>query len=115
MRLAGEALPEITRLRVLLDRPTQKRLRIVGQFSCAEGQDHLGGSQRLRQALEQRFGELVRLSDGARVEFELEFQGFAGKLAKNAGEVPRAEPAATAPEPEPFRGPQYPIDEEGEP
>ncbi|MFN3240388.1 MAG: hypothetical protein ACE37K_02620 [Planctomycetota bacterium] len=108
LRLAGEALPEVTRLRVQVHRPNQKRLRIVGQFTCAEGQDHLLGSQRLRQALELRFGELVRVTDGMRAEFELEFQGFAGKLAKNAPEVPKATPA----EPEPFRGPQYPIDED---
>ena len=110
LRLAGEALPEITRLRVQVRRPGQKRLRMVCQFTCADGQDHLSGSQRLRQALELRFGELVRLTDGMRAEFELEFQGFAGKLGKQVVDVP---PAQTS-EPEPFRGPQYPIDEDEE-
>jgi len=110
LRLAGEALPEITRLRVQVQLASQKRLRITGQFTCAEGQDHMAGSQRLRQALEQRFRELVRLTDGMRAEFELEFQGFAGKLAKNAADVPPVETS----DPEPFRGPQYPIDEDDE-
>lgn len=110
LRLAGEALPEITRLRVQVRRPGQKRLRMVCQFTCADCQDHLSGSQRLRQALELRFGELVRLTDGMRAEFELEFQGFAGKLGKQVADVP---PAQTS-EPEPFRGPQYPIDEDEE-
>jgi hypothetical protein len=107
LRAAGEALPEVTRLRVQVRADAPKKLRVLGQFTCAEGQDHHGGSERLRRAMEARFQELVRLSDGTRVEFELEFQGFAGKLGKNAPEVP---PAASD-EPEPFRGPRYPIDD----
>jgi hypothetical protein len=48
---------------------------------------------------------MVRPADGARIEFDLEFQGFAGKLGKKA-EVP-------PPEPPPFTGPKYPIDDDG--
>ncbi len=107
LRAAGEALPEVTRLRVQVRAASPKKLRVLGQFTCAEGQDHHGGSERLRRAMEGRFKELVRLTDGMRAEFELEFQGFAGKLGKNAPEVP---PAA-ADDPEPFRGPRYPIDD----
>ncbi|MFT4514710.1 MAG: hypothetical protein ACI89X_002419 [Planctomycetota bacterium] len=113
LRVAGEVLPEITRLRVQVKLPSSKRIQITGQFYCADGQNHLAGSQRLRQALLHRFGELVQLSDGTRAELELEFQGFFGKLDKNAPEPP--EPTlAPAPdeEVEPFRGPQYPIDDE---
>tara|TARA_R110002072_G_scaffold100429_3_gene221134 strand:+ start:19397 stop:20092 length:696 start_codon:yes stop_codon:yes gene_type:complete len=113
LRVAGESLPEITRLRVQVKLPSNKRILITGLFSCAEGQNHLSGSQRLRQALLDRFAELVRLSDGTRAELELEFQGFFGKLGKNAPEPPA--PAAEVDEdPEPFRGPQYPIDDEPE-
>lgn len=107
LRIAGESLPEVTRLRVQLD-ATPKRLRVLGMFHCAEGRDHLAASQRLRKAMEQRFGELVRLGDGARAEFEIEFQGFSGKVAKNAVEPP-SDPEADE---EPFRGPQYPIDDD---
>lgn len=106
MRLAGEALPEITRLRVQVQLPTSKRVAITGQFHCAEGQNHLAGSQRLRHALLDRFSELVRLAEGAKAELELEFQGFLGKLDKNAPEPPEPE------DPMNFRGPQYPIDDE---
>ncbi|MGC6486594.1 MAG: hypothetical protein ACON4Z_03040 [Planctomycetota bacterium] len=113
LRAAGEALPEITRLRVGLDLSNPKRLRVSCPFSCAEGRDHHAGSQRLRAALEQRFRELVRLSDGSKLELELEFQGFAGKAAKGARDVPA--PAVEASADDSFRGPQYPIDdEEGE-
>ena len=55
-----------------------------------------------------RPGVLGLLGDGQRAEFELQFQGFAGKLAKNAGDVPPPEDD----EPAPFTGPQYPIEED---
>ena len=106
LRLAGEALPEVTRLRVQVDTSVQKRILVTGQFQCAEGQSNLAASQRLRQAMIDRFGEMVRPADGGRVEFDLEFQGFVGKLGKK-GEVPPP-PNDTAP----FTGPKYPIDDD---
>ena len=105
LRLAGEALPEVTRLRVQVDTSVQKRILVTGQFQCAEGQSNLAASQRLRQAMIDRFGEMVRPADGGRVEFDLEFQGFVGKLGKK-GEVPPPSDAA------PFTGPKYPIDDD---
>ncbi len=104
LRLAGEALPEVTRLRVQLDTRTPKRILVTGFFQCAEGTNNLAASQRLRQAMGDRFGEMVRPADGGRVEFDLEFQGFAGKLGKKVDVPP--------PEPPPFTGPKYPIDDE---
>jgi hypothetical protein len=105
LRLAGEALPEVTRLRVQVDTSVQKRILVTGQFQCAEGQSNLAASQRLRQAMIDRFGEMVRTADGGRVEFDLEFQGFVGKLGKK-GEVPPPNDQA------PFTGPKYPIDDD---
>lgn len=110
LRSAGEALPEITRLRVQCRLVSVKRILIAGQFSCAEAQDHLAASQRLRQVLLDRFATLVRLAEGMRTELELEFQGFFGRLGKQVAEAPAAETE----EPMPFRGPQYPIDDEAE-
>lgn len=106
LRQAGEALPEITRLRVQVDTRTQKRIQVTCQFQCAEGTSNLAASQRLRQTMADRFGELVRPADGSRFEFDLEFQGFAGKLGKKAGEVPPPN------DPAPFTGPKYPIDDD---
>lgn len=106
LRQAGEALPEVTRVRVQVDTRTHKRIHVVGQFQCAEGTNNLAASQRLRQAMSDRFAEMVRPADGTRVDYELEFQGFAGKLGKKAGDVP-------PPEPPPFTGPKYPIDDDG--
>lgn len=105
LRIAGEALPEITRLRVQIDTKAQKRILVTGQFQCAEGTSNLSASQRLRQAMIDRFSEMARPADGSRVEFDLEFQGFAGKLGKKAGDVP-------PPVEDPFTGPKYPIDDE---
>ncbi|MEO6596727.1 MAG: hypothetical protein ABIP94_18425 [Planctomycetota bacterium] len=105
LQKAGEALPEVTRLRVQVDTASPKRILVTGQFQSAEGTSNLAASQRLRSAMVSRFAEMVRPLDGGRVEFDLEFQGYAGKLGKKAGEVP---PATEAP----FTGPKYPIDDE---
>lgn len=108
LRTAGEALPEITRLRVQIDTSAQKRILVTGQFQCAEGTSNLAASQRLRQTMVDRFAEMARPTDGSRVEFDLEFQGFAGKLGKKAGEVPPPLPIDDH-----FTGPKYPIDDDG--
>ncbi|MBX3463471.1 MAG: hypothetical protein KF830_09885 [Planctomycetes bacterium] len=105
LQRAGEALPEITRLRVAVDTGAPKRILVRAWFQCAEGTSNLAASQRLRQAIGERFGSMVRPADGVRVETELEFQGFAGKLGRRGAEVPPAEEA-------PFTGPRYPIDDE---
>lgn len=106
LRHAGEALPEITRLRIEVDTRTPKRVLVTAWFQCAEGQGNLTASQRLRQVLADRFGEMVRPADGARVDYELEFQGFAGKLGKKVVELP---PPVDE---QPFTGPRYPIDDD---
>jgi len=110
LRTAGEAVPGITRLRVAVDPGVGRRIVVVGQFQCAEGVPNLPVSQRLRSALQERFASMVRLADGVRVEFELEFQGFAGKPQKRAAEQPQP-----VEEPAPFTGPRYPIDAEDGP
>jgi hypothetical protein len=106
LRTAGEAVPGVTRLRVSVDPGQGRRILVLAWFQCAEGQANLPLSQRLRTALQERFASMVRLPDGVRVEFELEFQGFAGKMQKRAAEEPPQE------EPVPFTGPRYPIDAE---
>jgi len=108
LRVAGEQLPEITRLRVAVECAQQKRVLVQGHFQCAEGTSNHNASQRLRTALRERFAEMVHLGDGVRVEFELEFQGFVGKLAKKGAD----QRASLEPEPPPFTGPQYPIDDD---
>ncbi|MBL8756161.1 MAG: hypothetical protein JNK15_22900 [Planctomycetes bacterium] len=105
LQKAGEALPEVTRIRVHVDNRQQKRILVTAQFHCAEGANNLAASQRLRQALGDRFTEMVRPVDGTEVDFDLEFQGFAGKLGKKGAELP-------PPEPPPFTGPKYPIDDD---
>jgi hypothetical protein len=105
LRAAGEALPEITRLRIAVDCAQARRVLVRGFFQCAEGTSNLNASQRLRAALFDRFADMVHLGEGVRADFELEFQGFAGKLGRKV-----ADAKALEPEPPPFTGPQYPID-----
>lgn len=108
LQKAGESLPEITRLRVAVDTHTPKRVLVTAWFQCAEGTGNLPASQRLRQVLTERFGAMVQLADGARVDFEFEFQGFAGKLGKKGVDLT---PLPEEPE-QPFTGPRYPIDDD---
>lgn len=107
LRAAGEALAEITRLRVAVEAGLGKRVLVTCQYQCAEGVSNLEAGQRLRAALQERFAAMVRLPDGMRADFALEFVGFAGKLPRKGSE-------AVAPEAPPFTGPQYPIDDEEE-
>ncbi len=109
LRTAGEAVPGITRLRVAIGPGGSRRILVQGQFQCAEGTANLHLSQRLRTALQERFASMVRLPEGVRVEYELEFQGFAGKPQKHKVEEPAAEESTT------FTGPRYPIDAEDHP
>jgi len=111
LRTAGEALPEITRVRVqVFPNPSAKKARVQAWFQCPEGVSNLEASRRLRQSLQDRFATMVRLPEGGRAEFEIEFLGFSGRLRKS-DEV-RTETATAEEEPPPFRGPQYPIPEE---
>ncbi|MCC6669821.1 MAG: hypothetical protein IT458_02085 [Planctomycetes bacterium] len=110
LRSAGEALPEVARLRVMLAGAGPKRIVVKVQFQAPEGVANLDASRALRAALQQRFQEMVRLTDGQRVEYDLEFLGFSGKGAR------KAEAAAPAAEPDaPFTGPKYPIEDEDDP
>jgi hypothetical protein len=107
LRAAGEALPEISRLRVSV-RQAGRRLVVHAWFSSPDGTSIPLASQALRHVLRQRFEAMVQMADAGRVEYELEFSGFSGRAPKKA-----AEPAAPAAEGSlPFTGPQYPIEEE---
>lgn len=106
LQKAGETLPEVTRCRVQVQPQGPKRFAVRGQFHCAEGTSSMAASQRLRAVLATRAGELVRLPEGGRVEFDLEFCGFFGKLGKGAEVAPAEDEAA------PFTGPRYPIDDD---
>lgn len=111
LRAAGEALDEVSRLRVAIDTagPLGKRVILRSWFHAPDGVPIEVASQRLRAALRRRFGELVKLPDGGRLDVEIEFAGFQGRLARKP-EEPAAPPAPVADEP--FTGPQYPIDGE---
>src|SRR5690606_729353 len=84
LRAAGEALDEISRLRVAIETvgPTGRRVVVKAQFQAPEGVSLQLANQRLRAALRRRFDELVRLADGGRLDLEIEFVGFQGRLAK---------------------------------
>lgn len=108
LRSAGEALAEITRVRVhVAPRAAGKRVQIQAWFNCPEGLPNLDASRLLRRAMEERFNSMVRLPDGTRAEYEIEFLGFAGKLVRKPDDPPPAEPEPETPPP--FTGPQYPI------
>lgn len=109
LRAAGEALDEVSRLRVIVDAtPGLKRIFVRGQFQSPEGVSIHDAGRLLRQVLRRRFAELVRLGDGVRLEVEIEFLGFAGKLTRKPVTEPESPPAEDSADP--FTGPRYPID-----
>lgn len=105
LQRAAEGLPVLTRVRVRVGLPSRTRVVVHVQYCCAEGVGSLAASQRLRATLASRCDELVRLGEGGKIEFELEFLGFQGKLGKGVVE-------SSADEEAPFTGPKYPIDDE---
>ena len=107
LRAAGEALAEVSRLRVTV-RQVGRRLLVHAWFSAPENMSIPLASQALRQALRHRFEAMVQLADTGRVEYELEFSGFSGRSSKKAAEPPQSPDAAGLA----FTGPQYPIEEE---
>ena len=107
LRAAGEALSAVSRVRISLQQAGLRRLVVHAQFHATEGAVIQTASTALRTALLRQFEALVHLAEGARVEFELEFLGFAGRPPKRG--ATREEPAPPDP---PFTGPRYPIEED---
>jgi hypothetical protein len=108
LRATGESLEEITRLRVAIEPGGLKRVVVRAHFMCPEGVSLQEASRLLRNALQERCQELVRLPEGNKMDYEIEFIGFGGKLQRKAPDAPVRE----ADEPAPFTGPKYPIDDE---
>ena len=75
-------------------------------FQAPEGVSILDASRRLREVLSERFRDMVHVADGTRIEFDIEFVGFAAKPARKGEAKPAEE------EVPPFTGPKYPIEEE---
>jgi hypothetical protein len=105
LRSAGESLDVVTRLRVAVEQGGLKRILVRAFFQAPEGATIQEASRELRAALAHRFSEMVRLGDGVRAEFEIEFVGFAGRLNRKAEPEAKEEPPA-------FTGPKYPIGDE---
>jgi len=105
LRAAAENLPEVTRCRISVMRPGPKRVKIHASYNAREGSNILELSEKLRKVLLERFQEMVPLGEGARVEVEIDFESFAGKAPKKSEEE-------ETPEPPPFTGPRYPVEEE---
>lgn len=107
LRSAGEALPVVTRLRIAVESGGLKRVVVRAYFQAPDGVSIEDASRALRDALSQRFAQMVRPPDGVKTDFEIDFVGFAGKLPRRQDAEPETEP-----EPEAFTGPRYPIDDD---
>ncbi|MFO1052107.1 MAG: hypothetical protein U1F36_07825 [Planctomycetota bacterium] len=109
LRAAGEALDDVSRLRIQVDAPRArgKRVLVRALFQAREGARLDVVSHSLREALRARFAELVRLAPHARLELELEFGGFLGRAPRAAEAAPKPTEEEESP---PFTGPRYPID-----
>ena len=111
LRSAGEALAEVTRLRVKVLTPARRKVVVRALYLAPEGVQILELSSRLRKVLAERFHQMVRLDREGRLEIEILFEGFYGKpLAKPVEEREEQVEVAEEPAVPPFTGPRYPID-----
>lgn len=115
LRSAGEAVADVSRVRIGIEVAGPLGKRVVGraQFFAPEGASIPDVSQRLRRALQKRFEEMVRLADGHRLDWDVEFGGFQGKRIRKPGEDPMEPDDQGDPE-VPFTGPRYPIEEDAQ-
>jgi hypothetical protein len=114
LRAAGEALGDVTRLRVKIVTTARRRHLLRAHYMAPEGASILEVSSRLRRALVDRFHALVPSDNEGKLEVEMIFEGFYGKAKVRAAESAAAAPAPTPEAPPPFTGPRYPIDAEGD-
>jgi hypothetical protein len=118
LKSAGEAMDEVSRLRVQVVSTSKRRTLIVAQYLAPEGVAILDLSARLRSVLRERFLAMVQLELEARLDIEITFEGFHGKLRHPPAPSEATEGASSAaedegPEVQPFTGPRYPIDDDG--
>jgi hypothetical protein len=113
LKVAGEQIREIGRVRVQVGLVAPRRVQIRAFFVLVEGTRIMDVSARLRGALRERFAEMVSLEPGSQVECVLEFEGFATRPSRKGekGEEGKSQAPAKAFEPPPFTGPRYPIDD----
>lgn len=105
LRASGEAVGDVSRLRVAVGYGGPKRVVVHAHFHAPEGAPILQVAEALREVLRDRYAHMVRSAEGVKTEFDIEFVGFSGKRTRKL-EVVDAEPL-------PFTGPKYPIPEEG--
>ncbi len=109
LRTSGESLDEVSRLRVAVSvSGKMKHVLVRAWFQCPDGVSIQLAGQRLRANLRARFADLVALGEGARLEVDIEFVGFSGRLKTQPAEERKAKPEPD----DPFTGPRYPIDDE---
>jgi len=103
LRRAREA-EEVIGVKLVLRRPVEKKLRVEVSYTTTEDRNAIKVSEALRRMLRERFAELVQPEEDFEVEFDVKVEGFV------PGTAPAREPRAEQEEPEPFRGPKYPVD-----
>ncbi|PIE22196.1 MAG: hypothetical protein CSA62_13460 [Planctomycetota bacterium] len=117
LRSAGEALDEVSRVRVQVSNPGKRRILIVAQYLAREGVPILDLSGKLRTVLRERFLGMVQLEKEARLDIEITFEGFHGKLRSPQPDAQKeraeeADATGEGPAVHPFTGPRYPIDDD---
>lgn len=115
LRSAGESLDEVSRLRVQVLTTGKRRCLLVAHYLAPEGVSILDLSEKLRNVLRERFLNMVQLEKDARLDIQITFEGFHGKLrppapeTKDTDDEPRR---GEGPAVQPFTGPRYPIDDD---
>ncbi len=114
LKSAGEALPEVSRIRVKVLTPVKRKVLIRAHYLAPEGTEIFALSARLRRTLLEAFERMVQLDREGRLELDLIFEGFYGKPKTAAKETAKRKPEDREESPAPFTGPRYPIEESDE-
>ncbi len=109
LKSAGEALSEVSRLRVKVKTPAKRKVLIRAHYLAPEGTEIFDLSAKLRKTLLEAFERMVHLDREGRLEIDLIFEGFYGKQKAKSAPTQERKPPETL-KPDPFTGPRYPID-----
>ncbi len=106
-----EEFPGVDSARVGVTKLANKKVVVQTNFRTAHGASVVQVTEAMRQALRNRFDEIVQLAEGEAAVFEFNLEGFLADSSAPEAPVPPPEPEPENENRATFTGPKYPIEE----